>query len=369
MLLPAGLTAAYAQVFGLPKAQAEQDVTPCLAAWRQSGWLTQDPAGRLQIATHTPTSSTGMTTSPAPAQRAAAGAQGHVVCDLVCHLGQAPFRVQITESRPMGPSGLAARLTAMLAGFPRLDHGGTSAWLQVWVTDQGTHISASSGPANTPVHTTAHAVQDPAQAVSQVMAHLFTLAYPHTPILSTMHAASVGQAAQGALLLSGVSGAGKSTLAAALAAKGWQYHGDDIVGLGGDGQVLALPTAVGLKAGSWDVLRDHFPQLDQLGEIAYGAKTARYLPLPDQAWGVPTSRALKAWVFPCYRAGSATHWDTLSTVDAVQRLITSGMALPEQLDHQGLQTLLALLTDRPKYQLVYANLDEAHTCLSSLLNA
>jgi hypothetical protein len=56
-----------------------------------------------------------------------------------------------------------------------------------------------------------------------------------------LHASAV-QAADGPVLLIGPSGAGKSTLSAALAARGWTYVGDEVVGLDESAtQLLANP--------------------------------------------------------------------------------------------------------------------------------
>jgi hypothetical protein len=152
-----------------------------------------------------------------------------------------------------------------------------------------------------------------------------------------------------------------------LASRDWLYYGDDVVGLGADGFVLPLPTAVSLKEGSWPLFHATHPQLEQLPVIRYGSKTARFLPISVESFGQPSQRRLAAWVFPEFRADAVTRFEAIDTEYALQALITGGLALADPVDAQGVHALLTLLTNLPKYRLVYASLAEAQTCLQSLL--
>jgi hypothetical protein len=348
----AGLVAAYAELFGLPADQVEADVAQSLAAWQDLGWLVCGQADRLSLEHRGEAEGATEAATEPPSLPA-----HDVIFDGSFRLDRAEFGVRVGETVPMGSSGLAARVAAMLQGFPAADAARAPVRLDVVVAEDATYLDDGAAPISV--------WHDPIEALSQIILAVFRLAYPDETILSTLHAAAIGQ--RGTVLLSGVSGAGKSTLSAHLSSRGWRYYGDDIVGLASTGAVLPLPTAVSLKEGSWPVLRDHYPELDHLDTIEYGAKTARYLPLAADACGDAEARALAAWVFLTYQTGAATRFEAVTAIEAMQALITGGMALDVRMDHRGMAAFLDTLTRLPKYRLVYSNLDEAEACLHSLM--
>jgi hypothetical protein len=276
----------------------------------------------------------------------------------VCQIGNAVFGLRVGETVPMGPAGLAARSAAMLQGYPAAAPGAVPpAWLDIVATETLTLVREGTAPIAVGT--------DEIDALNHVILALLRLAYPHEVPLGTFHAAAVGQ--QQTILLSGVSGAGKSTLAAHLASEGWRYYGDDIVGLSSGGWVLPMPSAVSLKEGSWPVLRQAYPELDTLGTVHYHNKEARFLPVPSAADAETAARTVRAWVFSRYQPGATIQFEPIETIEALQSLIIGGFALSTGIDQAGVGVLLDLLTRAPKYRLVYGTLDEATTCLRSLL--
>ncbi|CAK0743965.1 putative PqqD family peptide modification chaperone [Gammaproteobacteria bacterium] len=349
-----GLVRAYGEVFNLSAEQAEWDVTQCLAEWRGQGWLTVDASGLWRIA---PRYEADFEAMPSANQL-----PDHTILHRgIYRFGDAAFGLEVGETRPMGLSGLAARLVAMARGFPVVGTEATAS-LRVVVAEDATYIQVGD--------TSPSVWFDPIEAVGQVILAIFHLAHPRASILATLHAAAVGR--ERTVVLAGVSGAGKSTLAAYLVGRGWCYQGDDIIGVAAHvgshsgGRVLPLPTAVSLKEGSWGVLGGRYPGLEALENIEYGAKIARYLPLSEAVEAPAGTRDVAAWVFPSYRSGAATRIQPLSAVAALEALITSGMALDARLDRYGLENFLAILSGVPRYRLEYSDLTEAETWLNEL---
>ena len=353
-----GLIAAYAEVFKLPLLQARTDVMACLSEWATLGWLDNHGAGCLRIDPKPASESLADSTTDRaqiPAHR--------VLLDGVFQLGATSFAVRVgeldgTDLSPSANSTLAARISAMLSGFPAARTTATTSMPQllVAVAPDVTYIDDGS----------ALSIKDDAvDALGQVILAVFRMAYPQEQMLGTLHAAAVGQ--RGTLLLSGVSGAGKSTLASYLFSKGWAYYGDDIVGLNAKGEVLSFPASVSLKEGSWSALRPSFPQLEGLQSMSAGLKTVRYLPLSSEATAEAPARKVAAWVFPRYVAQAQTRFEAMDAIEALQSLIGSGFSLDGQYGYKGVGQFVSLLTGAPRYRLLYSDLKEAEECLQSLL--
>ena len=352
------LIAAYADVFRLPLHQASTDVMACLSEWATLGWLANHGAGCLRIDQKLVSESladSATAQNKIPTHR--------VLLDDVFQLGATIFAVRVGELdgadlSSSANSTLAARISAMLRGFPTAHTIAITSMPQLLVVvapdvtyiDDGTAVSIEN---------------DTADAIGRVILAVFRMAYPQEQMLGTLHAAAVGR--RGTLLLSGVSGAGKSTLSSYLYSKGWAYHGDDIIGLNAKGEVLPFPASVSLKEGSWSALHTAFPQLEHIESMPAGFKTVRYLPLTNDAKTDAASRKVAAWVFPRYVAQAETRFEAMDAIDALQSLIGSGFSLDDLYGHQGVGQFVSLLTGSPRYRLVYSNLQEAEECLKGLL--
>nr|WP_319566627.1 PqqD family peptide modification chaperone [uncultured Rhodoferax sp.] len=350
----AELVAAFAELFKQPKIDVEQDVLHLLATWREAGWIDFNETGQLILVSPTKVA------FDSNARPNCQYLPTHdIIFDKVYSLGPSPFRVRIGKTSNQGNNGLAERVMALLQGFKAATVKNPPSILDIIVSHEGIHLNDDQSPIMF--------WSDQTEALGRIYQAIFRMAYPDGNMLATFHAAAASQGKS--VLLSGLSGAGKSTLAAYLASRGWRYYGDDVIGLNADGTVAPLPCALSLKEGSWQVLRARHPVLDALAAIHYGGKTARYLPLPTDKLDATEHQTLAAWVFPCYQARSTTRLETMTVIESLQALINNGMALDEHIDVPGIRTLLRLLSDLPRYSLVYSSLDEASACLQKLIHS
>ena len=200
-------------------------------------------------------------------------------------------------------------------------------------------------------------------------------AYPEAVAHTLFHAAAVAKE-RGCIILPAVSGSGKTTLTAYLLARGWHYGGDDIVGIGrstSDGAMtlLPLPTPLGIKQGSVEVLSEDYPVLPSLKAIQFGRKSVRYLPV-DRASIVPEGsdwRRPRALVFPHYQPGAALELEPLSEWDALSILLDAGAgALSDTgMNFDSFHLFLDLLKAVPRFRMRYSSLEEANRQLETLL--
>lgn len=351
------LLGAYAELFGESPARIGADLAPVLNQWLERGWVQRAADGRLALARHIPPE------ARAPAPPVCAALPPHTLAfEGGYQLGTTTLGVRLGGSRAARLAGAEAwseRLIAMLAGLPQAARA-PAAELQIVTSVAGIYLQDEAGRITR--------FDTPTEVLDQVLSALLRLGYPQRPLLAKLHAAALGLEGQGTIVFPAVSGSGKSTLASHLAGCGWEYCGDDIVGLAACGTVLPLPTAANLKEGSWPVLRERFPALDTAPQIEYGFKTVRYLALPRAAPGRldAATLGLAAWVLPTFEAGAATRLSPLSAVEALQGVLAAGLSL-EGGGEVAVAALLAQLAARPRYRLIYSRLNEAEACLRQLL--
>lgn len=211
--------------------------------------------------------------------------------------------------------------------------------------------------------------QDSTEALSHCMQYFLRISAGIDQHFLTLHAAAIGK--KNCVLLSGVSGAGKSTLCALLALRGWEYFGDDLVGITIDdtiqGHIVPLPSAVGIKSNTWELLSSEYPIIATLEIIRYGEKTARYLPLPSSSQTQNSKRLVSAIVFPRYAKDTAIAHHSISVIDALKELVNSGISMNREMNSDEVQQFLEFLCRTPLYQLVYSDINEANTWLSTLV--
>ena len=287
-----------------------------------------------------------------------------VVSELRLRLGSRVCNVRFCETGEPGFPEVIPKLRALLSGMAAAGsaaHGCELRFLNAgarcWVAGLQPAVSTA----------------EESLAVSLLITRIFRYFHQGEGPFVYMHGASVA-GESGALLLPGRSGAGKSTLAAYLAANGWTYLGDDVVGLGrkrpaGEFRVLAFPTAAKVKAGAWPLLKRHYPHLAALPELNYAGRRARFLALahPDEASG--SSQPLRAVVFPRYGADQAARLLPVNAVTALCELVEAGLKTVEVADAGHIDSLLDLLETVPCYRLSYAQLDDAAGLLRAPLAA
>ncbi len=193
------------------------------------------------------------------------------------------------------------------------------------------------------------------EALLQVRSALMTAGCDTTRRLLVLHAAGVSRAGQG-LLLIGTGGVGKTTLAIALNAHGWALLNDDVIPVTLDGQLLGLGLAPCLKAGSWPVLADVLPTLDQLPMFQRFDQAVRFpLPPGPVVYG-PLPAA--AFLIPRYQPDGPSGCAPLSPVAVLQAILAAEAVLPT-LDQDRLNALTRWVSAAPGFALTYPDLDAA----------
>ena len=214
---------------------------------------------------------------------------------------------------------------------------------------------------------------DVSDALNRLVLWCFYLAYGTEDFLGTFHAAAIGKPG-GVILMPGFSGVGKSTLTAYLAARGWLYGGDDIIGLsrpaGGDRRYVVLPfcSSISVKEGAVAILKDGYPGLADLPEVSYDTKRARFPAVPHCRHMGPNlgPRRISAIVFPRFDANARTCLTPLSTRETLLALAGIGYRTGERMDETLLAGMFDFLDGTPAYRLAFADISQAEAVLEQL---
>jgi hypothetical protein len=203
-----------------------------------------------------------------------------------------------------------------------------------------------------------------------IHANLHLLAYQRGHHLVGIHAAAVVYGNH-VILMPANCGSGKSTLTAGLVSSGFTYCSDDMVFLTSRPVCLrSAPMSMGIKSGSWNVLKTHFPQLSSLAshERADG-KRVRYLPPPMNAFIKEPNRpmAVTHLLFPRFRSQGKVKLNPISPADGLCRIAQAGYDVKGSLTEACLEQLVKWISDIPCYEFHYRNLDEAVSILKEFL--
>lgn len=311
--------------FGLAHAEAEKCVIHVLQQWSELGLLDAD----------------GL--SPG-----AASAPGTYT------LLDTRFRLQVTVP------DLLEQLTPLLAPLRAADPKPDAVMLQLAATPNGFELRLADRVIET--------CDLRRQVVPMIKTGLIELALERSHDFCAIHAAGVSLGGR-ALLLPGASGQGKSTLSAALVAAGLPLFGDDTVVLARDTlEARPVPFSICLKSGSWPLLRERYPAIEQLPtHHRLDGKLVRYL-TPDQAcWLDEDCRQRVAWVvFPCRMPGEQAALEPLPRPEALIRLLAQCFPLDGGLDAAKAARLVDWMRGVECYELRYDDLDEAVACLRGL---
>ena len=202
--------------------------------------------------------------------------------------------------------------------------------------------------------------------------HAFTmmLAYRRSESFAAIHGAAVSSADR-CVLMPAKSGSGKSTLTAALIGKGFACCSDDMAVLAGwPLRLRPVPVRIGLKAGSWDLLKDRLPGLRDLRPyLRDDGQQVKYL-LPPGAGrhdSPDSSVEVSHLVFPRYSAAGNNRLAALPRGVAFDRLTAAGYDVPRRVSEDWVSSIVGWLRDKPCYALEYSNLDAAVERLQGLL--
>ena len=200
------------------------------------------------------------------------------------------------------------------------------------------------------------------EAVARTLSEMVAAGCATTQRLLVLHAAGVGRAGRGVLLI-GPGGAGKTTLATALNASGWALLGDDVIPVTLDGCLLGIGLGPCLKAGSWPVLAPWLPDLDRAPRIERAGRPVRFPPPPGPIVRGPLPTA--AFVVPRYRPGGKPACEPLTPVQVLQAIIAVEAVLP-MLNQPRLDTLTRWVSSAPGFALSYPDLDHALAMIARL---
>ena len=182
--------------------------------------------------------------------------------------------------------------------------------------------------------------------------------HPGIEWLALIHGGAVAKR-DTAVVLPAPSGSGKTTLLAYLMTQGFRYLADDLVALAApEGVVVPWPMPLSVKSGSWDVVAEVHPQMNEAPTFLTRGIETRLLVPPQDAWNVDRTPA-RAIIFPRYNPASAGELLRISSVDALQHLLADRIWLGHPLAEDRVRAFLAWLKDIPAYTLTYSNLSHA----------
>jgi hypothetical protein len=179
-----------------------------------------------------------------------------------------------------------------------------------------------------------------------------------------LHAASLEKNGAG-LLLCGEAGAGKSTLTLHLVEAGFQYSGDDVALIEGDGLACGLPFALTLKEGSWGWMSSLHNSWDGVTHRRADGAQVRYLPVSNAHNG---SLAVSWIIFLNRVASGSPKLTSVNQLDSMKRLIAGAFAADGRLSQAGFFALKGIVSRARSYQLTYCEAVEARELLAELCN-
>lgn len=160
---------------------------------------------------------------------------------------------------------------------------------------------------------------------------------------------------------------GKSTLTSYLVTHGFEFLADEPALLHLDTwSVSPLHLPISLKQGSWPILRQWWPQLDNTPVHLRSDGTKIRMAHPTQESCSSRSRRLTHIVFPHYAPSSAAQVESLSLLQTLRLLNEGGMLLAKQFGREDFEALLQSVGRTPAYKLQYASLAEAHRMLREI---
>jgi hypothetical protein len=182
---------------------------------------------------------------------------------------------------------------------------------------------------------------------------------PVTPHLMALHAAALQRDGRTVLLV-GSSGVGKTTLSAALARAGWRFGCDEIVLLGRDLTLRALPLPPCIKADSFPLVETWFPELRAMPEHNRLGGTVKYLPIKS----TPLEVGPIDVIFPHRSPDQDTKIQPLDCFAGLQRLLEQCIYIPSGLQAHDVERLLQWHADRRYFVLNFSDCSAAVTLLT-----
>jgi hypothetical protein len=182
--------------------------------------------------------------------------------------------------------------------------------------------------------------------------------------LAIFHAGACGSGSRCAVFPAGTQ-SGKTTLAAVLMKMGWTFYSDDSVLLERDTlSVPAMPFALMVREGSWNVLAPRFPELQDAPIVSRYGQRVRFLP-PAGTKQDGHCAQVGAIVFVRFGPDAANELSTLDPLQTLLRLQDSGFWVAH--DEQSIRAFLAWVQSTPSFTLNYSDVDQAAAIIRRLI--
>ena len=192
------------------------------------------------------------------------------------------------------------------------------------------------------------------------------LATHEFPRLFVAHAAAVRNESQ-VLLMPGHAGQGKSTLTAGLIKKGYQLINDDIVPINFDGSLVAINSPLKIKSGSWSVLSNLYPELDEIKPVMRADdQLMKLVPQAEHSCAAGSTHMPTAIIIPEYSPKCEPELIQLEKGEGLSSILLTEPFLPHRLSRQYLQAIADWQAELPVWRVRYKHTDEAAQLLASL---
>jgi hypothetical protein len=190
--------------------------------------------------------------------------------------------------------------------------------------------------------------------------------HPDVSWLAMIHGGAIVRGDTG-LIMPAPSGSGKTTLIAYLIARGYLCLADDLILLSEpDGLVVAWPLPLNLKAGSWPLLSETYPNLLSFPVYSTSRGDIRQIVPSPQVWDRDPAR-VKCVVFPRLVPGTKAKLAPVTQFDAVVRLLRDRIWLGYPMTEQRVRRFLTWLNDKAIYELAHGDLADAALCLEQIM--
>ena len=194
---------------------------------------------------------------------------------------------------------------------------------------------------------------------------MMTCTYQAQRYLIALHAASVEKNGK-VIIMPAVAESGKTTLTATLLRHGFKLFSDESTSLDPDGYVHPLPFCMNIKEGSWNVLSETYPHLNERDiHSRFDGQSIRFLPPENMQKGRQKASHI---IFPKYTPGAKISLTPISAREALLKINEASYQVQNHMDANKFELILKHLISLPKYTLVYSDLDEAVATISGLLN-
>lgn len=209
------------------------------------------------------------------------------------------------------------------------------------------------------------------EVVPLIIDRMQILTFQQSDYCFCFHGAAL-QTFDGVLLLPGGSGAGKSTLSAVLAAKNNKLYSDEMIVLDKYFNVKVLKLPIAIKSGSWDVLSEYYPELNELPEfLRLDGRQLKYVWPNSFAKCTKEKQSIeqKYLIFnPKYNSNIQTPIspEKLSIIDTITMLVEAGYQVGIELNEEKLEALLSFIEKSNCYHLTYYTSAQAEQELTKL---